>query len=228
MAPAGTPREVIDRVYRDSARILALRGLQGAPRADRHGAGGQQPGRFRRGDPRGVVALGQGDQGPGARAEVAMKIDIGQVEDVARELYIRALKILPPDVKSGFDAARRLGDRRHGPGRARHHDRQHPRRRGDREPALPGHRHPDLQRDHRPRRRGRRRASSSAPSAAAASARRASTRCAPRWCIRSRARNEHTSCGPGVPPIHFGFSDAESASPSRWCPRAAAARTTRG
>jgi fumarate hydratase subunit alpha len=32
-----------------------------------------------------------------------MKIDILQVEDVARELYIRALKILPPDVKQGFE-----------------------------------------------------------------------------------------------------------------------------
>ena len=31
-----------------------------------------------------------------------MRIDANQVEDVARELYIRALKILPPDVKAGF------------------------------------------------------------------------------------------------------------------------------
>src|SRR5258705_203672 len=31
-----------------------------------------------------------------------MRIDPAQVEDVARELYIRALKILPPDVKEGF------------------------------------------------------------------------------------------------------------------------------
>ena len=31
-----------------------------------------------------------------------MKVDPAQVEDVARELYIRALKILPPDVKEGF------------------------------------------------------------------------------------------------------------------------------
>src|SRR5204863_6031170 len=31
-----------------------------------------------------------------------MKVDPTQVEDVARELYIRALKILPPDVKEGF------------------------------------------------------------------------------------------------------------------------------
>ena len=33
-----------------------------------------------------------------------MRVDDSIVEDVARELYIRALKILPPDVKAGFDA----------------------------------------------------------------------------------------------------------------------------
>ncbi|HUG77985.1 MAG TPA: fumarate hydratase [Burkholderiales bacterium] len=33
-----------------------------------------------------------------------MKIDLQQVEEVAKELYIRALKQLPPDVKRGFDA----------------------------------------------------------------------------------------------------------------------------
>ncbi len=31
-----------------------------------------------------------------------MKIDPAQVEEVARELYVRALKILPPDIKQGF------------------------------------------------------------------------------------------------------------------------------
>ncbi len=31
-----------------------------------------------------------------------MKVDPAQVEEAARELYIRALKILPPDVKEGF------------------------------------------------------------------------------------------------------------------------------
>jgi fumarate hydratase subunit alpha/L(+)-tartrate dehydratase alpha subunit len=31
-----------------------------------------------------------------------MKIEPGQVEDIARELYVRALRILPPDVKAGF------------------------------------------------------------------------------------------------------------------------------
>ena len=33
-----------------------------------------------------------------------MKVDLAQVEEAAKELYIRALKVLPPDVKSGFAA----------------------------------------------------------------------------------------------------------------------------
>lgn len=32
-----------------------------------------------------------------------MKVDLAQVEDAARELYVRALKLLPPDIKQGFD-----------------------------------------------------------------------------------------------------------------------------
>ena len=32
-----------------------------------------------------------------------MKIDLQAVEEAAKELYIRALKVLPPDIKSGFD-----------------------------------------------------------------------------------------------------------------------------
>ena len=33
-----------------------------------------------------------------------MKVDLAQVEEAAKELYIRALKELPPDIKRGFDA----------------------------------------------------------------------------------------------------------------------------
>jgi len=33
-----------------------------------------------------------------------VKVDLAQVEEAAKELYIRALKQLPPDVKQGFDA----------------------------------------------------------------------------------------------------------------------------
>ena len=33
-----------------------------------------------------------------------MQVDLKQVEEAAKELYIRALKVLPPDIKSGIDA----------------------------------------------------------------------------------------------------------------------------
>ena len=36
-----------------------------------------------------------------------MKVDLAQVEEAAKELYIRALKKLPPDIKQGFDALTR-------------------------------------------------------------------------------------------------------------------------
>ena len=32
-----------------------------------------------------------------------MKVDLSQVEEAAKELYIRALKLLPPDIKQGFE-----------------------------------------------------------------------------------------------------------------------------
>jgi fumarate hydratase subunit alpha/L(+)-tartrate dehydratase alpha subunit len=41
-----------------------------------------------------------------------MKVDLQQIEDVAKELYIRAVKVLPPDIKQGFDrlAAHETGE----------------------------------------------------------------------------------------------------------------------
>src|SRR3990172_9436979 len=36
-----------------------------------------------------------------------MRPDIQRVEEVAKELYVRALKLLPPDIKQGFDALAR-------------------------------------------------------------------------------------------------------------------------
>jgi len=40
-----------------------------------------------------------------------VKVDLRQVEEAAKELYIRALKMLPPDIKQGLDAlARRESD----------------------------------------------------------------------------------------------------------------------
>src|SRR5262245_36082871 len=40
-----------------------------------------------------------------------MKVDLRQVEEAAKEVYIRALKLLPPDIKQGFDVlAKRESD----------------------------------------------------------------------------------------------------------------------
>jgi fumarate hydratase subunit alpha len=40
-----------------------------------------------------------------------VKVDLRQVEEAAKELYIRALKLLPPDIKQGFDVlAKRESD----------------------------------------------------------------------------------------------------------------------
>jgi fumarate hydratase subunit alpha/L(+)-tartrate dehydratase alpha subunit len=40
-----------------------------------------------------------------------VRVDVREVEEAAKQLYIRALKLLPPDVKQGFDAlARRESD----------------------------------------------------------------------------------------------------------------------
>ena len=36
-----------------------------------------------------------------------MRVDLKQIEEAAKELYIRALKLLPPDVKQGFDTLSR-------------------------------------------------------------------------------------------------------------------------
>ena len=49
-----------------------------------------------------------------------MQVDLDVVEDAARELYVRALKVLPPDVKAGFARVprARLGA---APSHARHH-----------------------------------------------------------------------------------------------------------
>jgi fumarate hydratase subunit alpha len=46
--------------------------------------------------------VGEGGEGTQDLGEV--KVDPGLVEEAAKELYIRALKLLPPDVKQGFDA----------------------------------------------------------------------------------------------------------------------------
>ena len=90
-------------------------------------------------------------------APMTLRIDPARVEDAAKELYIRALKMLPPDVKRGFDALAARETDATAKSRPRRHGAQHRRRRADRQPAVPGHRPADLQRHDRPRRRRRRR-----------------------------------------------------------------------
>ena len=44
----------------------------------------------------------KGDFGAEIECGMMMKIDLQAVEEAAKELYIRALKMLPPDIKAGF------------------------------------------------------------------------------------------------------------------------------
>jgi len=44
-----------------------------------------------------------GESGAGAQHPRPVKVDLRQVEEAAKELYIRALKELPPDIKQGFE-----------------------------------------------------------------------------------------------------------------------------
>ena len=135
-----------------------------------------------------------------------MKISPDQVEEAARELYIRALKILPPDVKAGFerlasgetDATARgvLGTMIRNIRVAEDTDNLLCQDTGipiynvtiGRDVLVDG---AELERAIR---RGCERATREHP-------------------LRSSVvhpitrRNEHTSCGPGVPAIHIGFSD---------------------
>ena len=135
-----------------------------------------------------------------------MKIDTNQVEDVARELYIRALKVLPPDVKAGFerlakgetDATARgvLGTMIRNITVAEDTDNLLCQDTGI--PIYNVTIGRDVQVDgaelERAIRRGCERATREYP-------------------LRSSVvhpitrRNEHTSCGPGVPAIHIAFSD---------------------
>ena len=137
-----------------------------------------------------------------------MKVTPAQVEDVARELYIRALKILPPDVKKGFarlaagetDATARkvLGTMITNIRVAEDTDNLLCQDTGipiynvtiGRGVEVDG---AELERAIR---RGCERATREYP-------------------LRSSVvhpitrRNEHTSCGPGIPPVHVRFSDED-------------------
>ncbi|HUL97822.1 MAG TPA: fumarate hydratase [Usitatibacter sp.] len=137
-----------------------------------------------------------------------MKVDPAQVEEVARELYVRALKVLPPDVKEGFARlAAAEGDATAkqvlGTMIANIRVAEDTQNLLCQDTGIPIYNvtigrgveiaGADLQRAIR---RGCERATREHP-------------------LRSSVvhpitrRNEHTSCGPGVPPIHFDFCDDE-------------------
>ncbi len=135
-----------------------------------------------------------------------MKVELSQVEDVARELYIRALKVLPPDVKAGFErlartetdaTARSVLDTMITNIRVA----EDTENLLCQDTGIPIYNvrigrgvEVDGAQLERAIRRGCERATREHP-------------------LRSSVvhpitrRNEHTSCGPGVPPIHFEFSD---------------------
>ena len=135
-----------------------------------------------------------------------MRIDPAQVEDVARELYIRALKILPPDIKEGF--ARITATETNATAKQVLATMVTNIRVAEdtenllcQDTGIPIYkvtigRGLDLEgaEIERAIRRGCERATREHP-------------------LRSSVvhpitrRNEHTSCGPGIPPIHFEFSD---------------------
>src|SRR5512134_3871659 len=135
-----------------------------------------------------------------------MRVDIAQVEDVARELYIRALKILPPDVKSGFErlaASESDATARSVLGTMIANIRvaEDTENLLCQDTGIPIYNvtigrgvEVDGAELERAIRRGCERATREHP-------------------LRSSVvhpitrRNEHTSCGPGVPPIHIAFSD---------------------
>ena len=136
----------------------------------------------------------------------SLRIDPAQVEEVARELYIRALKILPPDVKQGFErltasetdaTARKVLDTMVTNIRVA----EATQNMLCQDTGIPIYKvtigrgleieGAELERAIR---RGCERATREHP-------------------LRSSVvhpitrHNEHTSCGPGIPPIHFEFSD---------------------
>lgn len=136
-----------------------------------------------------------------------MRIEPRAIEEAAKELYIRALKVLPPDIKRGFDALA-----------ARETDATAKRLLGTmveniavaertdnllcQDTGLPIY-HATIGRD-----------VELDGVAMKAAIRRGCERATREHPLRSSVvhpitrRNEHTSCGPGIPVIHVDFSDA--------------------
>ena len=105
LAPAGTPPAILAKIQRDTLKVLAASDIKAASLRPGHDDGGQYAGAVRQGDGRRIEALGGGGEEPQAErelkpADIVMKVDPQAIEDAAKELYIRALKMLPPDIKA--------------------------------------------------------------------------------------------------------------------------------
>jgi fumarate hydratase subunit alpha/L(+)-tartrate dehydratase alpha subunit len=135
-----------------------------------------------------------------------VKVDLHQVEDAARELYVRALKILPPDIKEGFrriaasesDATARgvLGTMIRNIAVAEQTDNLLCQDTGIPMYSVTIGRGVEVD-----------------GAALKEAIRKGCERATREHSLRSSVvhpitrRNEHNSCGPGVPPIHFDFSE---------------------
>ena len=131
-------------------------------------------------------------------------VDLAQVEEAAKELYIRALKALPPDIKRGFEALasaetdagakRMLGTMMRNIAVAEQTE----------QPPVPGHRHPGVQRVDRARRGSGRRGleGSDPPRLRALDAR----VLVPLSIVHPTTRERQTSTGRSVPVINIDFA----------------------
>ena len=148
-----------------------------------------------------------------------MKVDLHQVEDAARELYVRALKILPPDIKEGFARVSRtesdatakgvLGTMVRNIAIAEQTDNLLCQDTGIPIYSVTIGRAVEVD-----------------GASSKDAIRRGCERATREHSLRSSVvhpitrKNEQTSCGPGVPPIHVDFSERPEELLIEWSPRA--------
>ena len=207
VAPTGTPKDIIQKVYQDTKKALESTEMKARFYVQGLAPVGNTPEEMGRAMKEETAALGA--RGARAQDPGEVKVDLQQVEEAAKELYIRALKLLPPDIKQGFD---RLA--------AGETDAGAKRMLGTMMKNI------TVAEDTRRTCFARTPASRSTTCASAAASRWTATACKEairRGCARSTREysfrssivhpttrvNEQTSTGRGVPIVHFEFSDEE-------------------
>jgi len=224
VAPAARRGRIIAKVYQDTKKALDTTEMKSALLHAGAGAGRQFAGSVRHGDEGRDCALGERVK---ERTSTSSEDRPATSRGGGEELYIRALKRLPPDVKQGFDALAKsetdAGARRMLGTMIRNISVAG----GHRQPAVPGHRDPDLQRVDRARGRGgRRRAEAGHPARLRALDARILVRSS---IVHPTTRvNEQTSCGRGVPISTSIFSEDEEALVIEMVPKGSGSRTTPG